>query len=78
MCCVLSHFSLLQLLETLWIAIEAPWFMGFCRQEYQSGLPCPPPRNLPDAGIEPGFPILQADSLPSEPPGKPREQIFLA
>ena len=33
---------------------------------------------LPDEGMEPGFPILQADSLLSEPPGKPREQIFLA
>ena len=46
-----------------------PW--GFSRQEYWSGLPCPPPGNLPNPGIEPRSPTLQADSLPSEPPGKP-------
>ena len=46
--------------------------MGFSRQEYWSSLPCPPPgRDLPDPGIEPGSPALQADSLLSEPPGKP-------
>ena len=43
--------------------------MGFSRQEYWSGLPFPSPGDLPDPGIEPGYPILQADSLPSEPPG---------
>ena len=45
--------------------------MGFSRQEYWSGLPCPSPGDLPDPGIEPGSPTLQADALPSEPPGKP-------
>ena len=40
-------------------------------QEYWSGLPFPSPRDLPDPGIEPRSPTLQADSLPSEPPGKP-------
>ena len=50
--------------------------MGLClwrfsRQEYWSGLPCPPPGNLPNPGIEPRPPELQADSLPSEPLGKP-------
>ena len=44
--------------------------MGFPRQEYWSGLPFPAPGDLPDAGIEPRSPTLQADSLPSEPPGK--------
>ena len=44
--------------------------MEFSRQEDQSGLLCPPPGNLPDPGIEPGSPALQADSLPTEPPGK--------
>ena len=44
--------------------------MGFSRQEYWSGLPCPSPRHLPDPGIKPGYPALQADSLPSEPPEK--------
>ena len=43
--------------------------MGFSRQEYQSGLPCPPPGDLPHPGIEPASPTLQVDSLPSEPPG---------
>ena len=46
--------------------------MGFSRQEYWSGLPRPSPRDLPDPGIEPGFPSLQADSILPEPPGKPR------
>ena len=46
---------------------------GFSRQEYWSGLPCPPPGNLPKPGIESRSPALQADSLPSEPPGKPPE-----
>ena len=45
-----------------------PW--GFSRQEYWSRLPCPPPGDLPNLGIEPRSPTLQADSLPSEPPGK--------
>ena len=44
--------------------------MGFSRQEYWSGLPFPSPGDLPDPGIEPGSPTLQADALPSEPPGK--------
>ena len=45
--------------------------MGFSRQEYWSGLPFPFPDDLPDPGIKPGSPALQADALPSEPPGKP-------
>ena len=44
---------------------------AFSRQEYCRGLPFPSPGDLPNPGIEPGFPALQADSLPSEPPGKP-------
>ena len=43
---------------------------GFSRQEYFSGLPCPLPRDLPNPGIKPRSPTLQADSLLSEPPGK--------
>ena len=46
-----------------------PW--GFSRQEYQSRLPCPPMGDLPNRGIEPRSCALQADSLLSEPPGKP-------
>ena len=45
-----------------------PW--GFSTQESWSGLPCPPPGNLPNPRIEPRSPTLQADSLPSAPPGK--------
>ena len=45
--------------------------MGFSRQEHWSGLPCPPPGDLPDPGIEPASPALQADSLPTaKPSGK--------
>ena len=49
--------------------------MGCFRQEYWSGLPYPPPVDLPNPGIKPRSPTLQADSLPSEPPGKPQSQI---
>jgi len=45
--------------------------MEFSRQEYWSGLPFPSPGDLPDLGIKPGSPALQADALPSEPPGNP-------
>ena len=48
---------------------------GFSRQEYWSRLPFPSPGDLPDPGIEPGSPALQADSLPSEPPGKAYDLI---
>ena len=43
--------------------------MEFSRPEHWSGLPCPPPGDLPDPGIEPGFPALQSDPSLSEPPG---------
>ena len=52
---------------------QAPLSMGFSRREYWSGLPFPTPGNLPDLGIEPRSPALQADSLSSEPPGKLEE-----
>ena len=51
-------------------AYQAPLSMGFSRQEHWSGLPCPPPRDLPDPETEPRSPVLQADSLPFEPQGK--------
>ena len=52
--CVLSLFSHVQLFVTPWtVACQAPLSMGFSRQEYWSGLPCPPPGDLPDPGIEP-------------------------
>ena len=73
--CVLSHFSRVLLFVTLWTAAhQAPLSMGFSRQEYWSGLPCPPPWDLPDPGIEPTSlvsPALQADSLPLSHPGEP-------
>ena len=51
------------------IARQAPLFTGFPRQEYWSGLSFPSPGNLPDRGIKPGSPALQAYSLPTELPG---------
>ena len=50
--------------------ILCPW--GFSRQEYWSGLPCCPPGDLPNPGIKPRSSTFQADSLPTEPPGKPK------
>ena len=64
--------SCVQPFGTPWtLALQAPLFIQFSRQEYWSGLPFPSPGDLPNPGIEPGSPTLQADSLPSEPPGKP-------
>ena len=51
------------------VAYQAPQSMEFFRQEYWSGLPFPSPGDLPDPGIEPGSPALQAEALLSEPPG---------
>ena len=63
--------SRVRLFVTSWtVARQAPLFMGFSRQEYWSGLPFPPPGGLPNTGIEPGSPAVQADALQSEPPGK--------
>jgi len=56
-------------------ACQAPLSMGFSRQEYWSGLPSPPPGHLPNLGIEPRSPALQADYLPSEPPGKQHTMV---
>ena len=65
----LSH---VQLFATPWtVACQAPLSMGFSTQEYWSGLPFPSPEDLPNPGIKPGSPALQADALSSEPPGKP-------
>ena len=70
-------FDELWLFGTLWtIAHQVPLSMKFSKQEYWSGLPCPPPGNLPHRGIEPGSPVLQADSLPSEPPESHRLTHF--
>ena len=53
------------------VACQAPLSMGFPRQEYWTGLPFLSPGDLPDPGMECGSPVLQADSLLTEPPGKP-------
>ena len=53
------------------VAHQAPLFMEFSRQEYWNGWPFFSPEDFPDPWIEPRSPELQADSLPSEPPGKP-------
>ena len=53
---------------------QAPLSMGFPRQEYWSELPFPSPGDLPDRGIKPGSPVLQVNSLLSEPPRKPIEE----
>ena len=59
-------------LVTPWtVACQAPLSMVFSRQEHSSGLPCPPPGDLSNPGIEPGSPALQVDSLPAELSGKP-------
>ena len=55
------------------VACQGPPPMEFFRQEYWSGLPFASPGDLPNPGIQPGSPALQADSLPSEPPGKPMD-----
>ena len=65
----LSH---VRLFATPWtVAHQAPPSIEFSRQEYWSGLPFPSPGDLPNSGIEPGSPALQADALLSEPPGNP-------
>ena len=68
---MLSRFYHVQLFVTPWtVAHQAPLCMGFSRQEYWSGLPCPPPGDLPDPGIEPSSlycPAWQVHSLPGVP-----------
>ena len=65
----LSH---VQLFATTWtVAYQVPPSMGFPRQEHWSGLPFPSPGDLPNPGIKPWCPALQADALLSEPPRKP-------
>ena len=72
MCCAVLSCSVVSDSVIPWTVatrLLCPW--GFSRQESWSGLPCPPPRDLPDLGeIELGFPALQVDSLPSELTGK--------
>ena len=65
-------YSVLSNSATPWtVTHQAPLSMEFCRQEYWSGLPFPPPGDLPDPGIQSTYSALQADSLPSKSLGKP-------
>ena len=66
-----KSLSCVLLFVTSWtVAYQASVSMEFSRQEYWSGLPFPSPGDLPDPGIEPRSPALEADALTSEPPGK--------
>ena len=66
-----SESEVTQSCVTLWtVPHQAPPSMGFSRKEYWSGLPFPSPGHLPDPGIKPRSPALQADVLTSEPPRK--------
>ena len=68
----MKSLSRVRLFVTPWtVAYRAPQSTEFSRQEYWSGLPFPSPGDLPNPGIEPGSPALQADALPSESPEKP-------
>ena len=67
---IVKSLSCVRLFVTPWtVAHQAPPFMEFSKQEYWSGFPFPSPGDLPNPGIEPGSPALQADALSSEPPG---------
>ena len=70
--CAKSLQSCLTLLDAMSVACQAPLSKGFFRQEYWSGLPSPFPGDLPNPGMEPVSLALQLNSLPSEPPGKPK------
>ena len=75
LCAVLSYSVMSDSFVAPWtVAHQAPLW-GFSRPEYCSGLPCPFPGDLPDPGIEPRSPALQADSLLSEPQRTPNFQI---
>ena len=75
---VLSHFSCVWLSATPGtVACQAPLSMGYSRQQYRSGLLCPPPGDLPDPGTEPVYPALQEDSLSLSHRGSPWEGITI-
>ena len=65
-------YSRVRLFVTQWaITLQAPLSLEFSRQEYGSGLPCPPPGDLPNLEIEPASPAWKADSLPLSHQGSP-------
>ena len=78
-CLSLKYMKMKVLLSHIWLFLipqtvvhQAPLSVEFSRQEYWSRLPFPPPGDLPDPGTEPRSPALRADSVMSEPPGKPK------
>ena len=72
MCVCAESLSCVRFFVTPWtVAHQATLFMGFSSQEHWSGLPCPPPGDLPNPGIGSGSRASQVGSLPTEPPGKP-------
>ena len=74
---VVKLLSRVWVIVTPWtIVCQGPLSMELSRQEFWSGLPFCSLGDLPDPGIKPGFPALQTDSLPSEPPGKPQKSIY--
>ena len=77
--CIYTHIVVVTpcptLCDPMTVARQAPLSMGFPRQEYWSGLSFPSLGDVPDPGIELGSPVLQADSLPSEPSGKPTLEV---
>ena len=72
---MLATQSCLTLYDSMDSSLPGSSVHGISRQEYWSVLPFPSPGDLPDPGIKPGSPALQADSLPFEPPGKPIEKV---
>ena len=76
-----SCFSHVLFFATLWTVVyQAPLSMGFSKQEYWSGLPCPPPGDLPNSGIEPTSlvsPALAGGFFTTEPPEKPTLRLLL-
>ena len=73
-----KYLSHVRLFATPWTVVcQAPPSMGFSRQVYLNGLPCPSPGDLPNPEIEPRSPTLQVDALPSEPPGKPHDPYVI-
>ena len=77
--CVLSCFSHARLFATLWtVACQAPLSMGFSRQAYCSGLPCPPLGDLPDPGVEPASlmsPAFAVEFFITDTSGKPKVPV---
>ena len=78
---MLSHFSRVRLFKTPWtVAQQAPLFMGFSRQEYWSGLPCPPSGDHPNPGIKPRSltsPALAGRFFTTSAPGKPSKLLTI-